>query len=221
MDSSDQRIDVFTPDPSLTKKGEAFPLIAFMHGFFGGGMFTNIYFPLVEAIASFGYVVAVPRACDLACFDDKASLPHDPLRFAHYYHQQIRVIEWAMEKAREEFEVFALVNSSAGVGIAGHSMGGQATLFTSALTNASKYPIKAAVMLHPFTHSFPAPTVPFLVLTGSKDELAYPWMAESFFNRSDACGTRAFVDKTSPPPLPPEPWTLNPKHRTLISKPAI
>ncbi|KAJ1491948.1 Alpha/Beta hydrolase protein [Baffinella frigidus] len=145
MDSSDRRVDVFSPDPNSTKPGETFPLIAFMHGFFGGGVFTTIYFPLVEAIASFGYVVVVPRACDVECFDDKASLPGDPLTFAHYYEQQLRVIDWAMEQARAEFEVFTRVNVSAGVGIAGHSMGGQATLFSAGLAKTSAYHIKAAV----------------------------------------------------------------------------
>ncbi len=42
---------------------------------------------------------------------------------------------------------FANINWTAGVGIAGHSMGGQATLFSSAY-NASAYGIKAAVMHH-------------------------------------------------------------------------
>jgi hypothetical protein len=83
-------------------------------------------------------------------------------------------------------------------------------------------------MNHPFTHTFPAPAVPFLVLTGSYDELAFPWMSAHFYEKlvgppppslpgilccqtgaaSDpstslqgACATKAFVDKMYYPHL--------------------
>ena len=146
MDSSDQHVDVFFPAANTTQPGDKFPLVVFMHGFWGGGGFTNIYYPIVSTIASYGYVVVLPRACNLACFDDKATLPGDPLGFAHYYQQQLRAIVWASEQAESATDgPFALVNSTVGVGIAGHSMGGQATLFSSAKTNTTAYNIRAAV----------------------------------------------------------------------------
>ena len=58
------------------------------------------------------------------------------------------------------------VNRSVGYGVAGHSMGGQATVFSSSYGNATGHRIRAAVMHHAFTHDYPAPTVPFLAFTG-------------------------------------------------------
>lgn len=55
-----------------------------------------------------------------------------------------------------------------GVGIAGHSMGGQSTVFASSLGNASGSNITAAVMHHAYTHAYPAPQVPFLAFTGEQ-----------------------------------------------------
>ena len=46
----------------------------------------------------------------------------------------------------------ALADFSRGVGIAGHSMGGQATLHSSEAGRAAKHGISAAAMLHAWTH---------------------------------------------------------------------
>jgi hypothetical protein len=51
-------------------------------------------------------------------------------------------------------------------------MGGQASLFSSSGGNASAYDIRAAVLHHAYTHSFPAPTVPVLVFTGEEDTVS-------------------------------------------------
>jgi hypothetical protein len=110
------------------------------------------------------YVIASPRACDIGCADDKASLPDDPLGFAHYYMQQLKAIDWAKTVPDD---VFKTVNFTAGVGIAGHSMGGQATVFSASYQNASDHGIKAAVMHHAFTHEYPGPSIPFLAMTGA------------------------------------------------------
>lgn len=55
------------------------------------------YDKLLKGLASFGYVVAAPLSCDEGCHDDRASLPHDPSAFAHYYKEQLKV--------RHSFEV--------------------------------------------------------------------------------------------------------------------
>lgn len=73
--------------------------------------------------------------------------------------------------AAKNDSMFTKMNWGGGVGVIGHSMGGQASLFSSSY-NASTYNIKAAVMLHAFTHTYPAPKVPFIVFTGDKDTTA-------------------------------------------------
>ena len=85
-----------------------------------------------------------------------------------------------------------------GVGVAGHSMGGQATLFSSSFDNATKYDIRAAVLHHAYTHSFPSPTVPFLDFTGEEDTIApAASMGLPIYLAADGSDLqRGYVDKT-------------------------
>lgn len=74
-------------------------------------------------------------------------------------------------------------------------MGGQATLFSAAY-NASTQNIKAAAMLHAFTHTYPAITnVPFLTFTGTEDTTAPPEMAQKVFDATGASSVRGIINK--------------------------
>ena len=76
-------------------------------------------------VASWGYVVAAPRACvDGVCPEDD------------YPRQQTNVIDWAKEQADDE--IFQGVDFSGGVGIFGHSMGGRAALQNAAEPRAAE-----------------------------------------------------------------------------------
>ena len=115
--------------------------------------------------------------CDVGCVTDCASLQHDPPCFGNYYQRQLDAITWAQQELflntpLYDAEPLPLVDFSHGVGIAGHSMGGQATLFSSAYFNTSAHDIRAAVLHHAYSHTFPAPTVPYLVFTGAEDTTA-------------------------------------------------
>lgn len=152
-------------------------------------------------MASFGYVIGATHQCSVGCFDDCNSLQHDPPCFGNYYKKQLKVIDWAKECAAEQSECsdpFKHVSWSSGVGVAGHSMGGQATLFSSSGQNASDYDIRAAVLHHAFTHTFPVPTVPFLDMTGELDSTAtVQGMAVPIYQAAEGSGIpRGFVDKT-------------------------
>ena len=68
-------------------------------------------------------------------------------------------------------------------------------MFSSSYGNASAYDIKAAVMHHAYTHSYPAPQIPFLAMTGSKDTTASPKMTESYYRAEGANPHRGFVNK--------------------------
>jgi len=114
----------------------------------------------------------------------------------HYYKYQLKVLDWGREMVNTSDSVMSRVDLRPGVGIGGHSMGGQATLFSSSYSNASSHDIKTAVMHHPYTHVFPAATVPFIVFTGDKDDLATPKeMAIRVFNTTGANPHRAFINK--------------------------
>jgi hypothetical protein len=189
MDSSDSRIDVFYP----TTPG-SYPLIAYAHGWKAGNP-SEDYKSLFDALVSFGYIVAAHRACDLGCVDDNASLPLDPNGFAHYYKQQLLTIEWAKAAALAEHPVLRQLNLTNGVGIAGHSMGGQSTVFSSSFNNASEHGISAAVMHHAYTHDYPPPQIPFLAFTGKEDDLASHRCTKRYYEASGGSPTKGFVNK--------------------------
>ena len=159
------------------------------------------YNDLLHHMASFGYVIGATHQCSVGCFDDCNSLKHDPPCFGNYYKKQLGVIDWAKEctAASSDCSIpFENVDWSNGVGVAGHSMGGQATLFSSSEQNATDYDIRASVLHHAFTHSFPVPTVPFLDMTGEKDTTAtVEGMAIPIYEAAEGSGVpRGFIDKT-------------------------
>lgn len=205
FDSSDRTVDIHYPDVSDSSLPKtSFPLVSYLHGMGGGDFVEPVAYAfdrqaLFPALASFGFVVAAPRACNVGCHDDKLSLRSDPPNFGNFYKQHFVNIEWVRNKtksrAEDDDDVFTLVNLSAGVGIAGHSMGGQATVFASSYENASDYDIRAAVMHHAYTHEYPAPQIPFLAFTGVEDLTAPPAMAEAFFKAPGGARPAGLVNR--------------------------
>lgn len=201
MDSSSQTINVWIPEGA---EGQKFPLISYAHGMFGGGIIEPIaYSPLLKALAKFGYVIVAPEACSLGC-SDWATRPLDPPGFKNYYKEQLKAIDWA----KSQTELFASVNFDLGVGIAGHSMGGQATVYSA---SEASHDIRAAVMHHAFTHSYPAPKVPFLAFTGTDDTTAAPAMTEKFFNADGSHPVKGLVNKVGASHHEPDITDYNPK----------
>ena len=75
FDPTDRTVEVYFPVD--TKSGN-FRLISYAHGNGGGGSGERLaYESLLAGIASFGYVVVAPQACNVGC-SDLASLPLDP-----------------------------------------------------------------------------------------------------------------------------------------------
>lgn len=192
MDKANKGIDVWYP---IGTPGQKFPLIAYAHGYSNGGKtLANVYDNHLRELAAFGYIIAAAEACDVAC-SDLASLPGDPAGFKHYYEQQLKVLEWARQSAVVGDTVLSAMDLDIGVGIAGHSMGGQSTLFSAGEGALANYSIKAAVMHHAYTHTYPAPTVPFLAFTGTEDTVASPSSTEKFYNADGAHPIRGIVNK--------------------------
>jgi len=166
-----------------------FPLVAFAHGF--DDIAFESYTAVFEEIASWGYVVVGPRACMFGCLSDCVNELADPPCYGHYYIQLLLTAGWTNTSAASLLPI----NHTTGMAVVGHSMGGQAALFASA-RNASQYNMRAAVLMHAFTHTFPTSRVPFLAFTGTADEVASPWMAKSIFNSAaHSCLPRALVNK--------------------------
>jgi dienelactone hydrolase len=209
FDSSDARVDVYYPTTGLAE-GRVVPLVSFAHGLLGGGDVMNAaYIPMLLQWAKYGFVVVAPRACSTGCKDTCVTLPGgDPACFGTFYEQQLLAIDWVREGLSADAKALLepLVNHSVGYGIAGHSMGGQATLFSSSAANATKYNVKAAVAMHPYTHAFPAPTVPFLVFTGDKDKIAPENISKKLYTTPGGCSQRGFVNKHGANHLEPLFW---------------
>lgn len=188
LDKTNQGIDVVYPVPTSGQQ-QVFPLIAYAHGFDDTG--EKNYHNLFHDMASWGYVVAVALSCKFGCTHDCVNLKFDPPCFGHYYHEQLKVIDWSHTDAASKLPI----NHTYGVGVAGHSMGGQATLFSSAY-NWSSHDIRASAMHHAFTHTFPAiADIPFIAFTGTLDLTAPPSMAEGIFNTDGAFSARGLVNK--------------------------
>jgi len=184
MDKTNDHIDVVYP---VAPAGTVFPLIAYAHGF--GDEAYSVYHDLFDEMASWGYVIGAALACKDGCISDCKDGRLDPPCFGHYYKQQLKVIDWANAQAALP------INKTCGVGVAGHSMGGQSTLYSAAY-NSSTHNIKAAAMHHAFTHTYPAiADVPFITFTGTADDVAPPFMANGIFNAKGAFGTRGLVNK--------------------------
>eukprot|EP00040_Diaphanoeca_grandis_P016596 m.85858 g.85858 ORF g.85858 m.85858 type:complete len:292 (-) comp25903_c0_seq1:129-1004(-) len=185
MDETSKKIDVC--QPVAKTPGQQFPLIAFAHGFMDEAY--EVYHDLFEEFASWGYVVAAPLACQYGCLSDCHDDPLDPPCYKEYYQQQLLTIEWANNQSALP------INVSMGCAVAGHSMGGQATLFSAAY-NSTTHNIKVAGMLHAFTHTYPAiTTVPFLTFTGTDDDVAPPEMADKIFGATGASPDRGLINK--------------------------
>lgn len=69
QDCSDRTVDVYTP---AVPAGRSVPLISYAHGLFGGGGvdWSGYLIPL-SAVASYGFVVAATRACNVGCKEQR------------------------------------------------------------------------------------------------------------------------------------------------------
>jgi hypothetical protein len=192
LDSSDRRVILHFPiDPATNASylNKSFPLISYAHGLDNE---VTDYTRLFAGIVSFGYIIAAHHACKEGCHDDPLSLRYDPPGFGNYYQQQLKVIDWLMSNASSKTSLPCTIDLTNGVAIAGHSMGGQSTLFSSSYDNASMHNISAAAMHHAFTHEYAAPAIPFLAFTGGEDVVAFPSMTEKYYK---AKGTHTVSSK--------------------------
>ena len=152
LDKTDQHVHVFYP--TNTSSDLRFPLISYAHGAAGGGELDIIgYHYIFSQMASFGYVVAAPASCSEGCADHSnrpytdcaGLLPISSPAWNSWFGEQLKTIVWARNSTDA---IFNMVSWDMGVGIAGHSMGGQATTTSAHFACAAKYNIKAAVLHH-------------------------------------------------------------------------
>jgi len=161
LDRTNQQMRIFWPGNATA--GQKFPMISYIHGMASGSLVENwlkVLDRLFEDIASWGFVIVAPSSCGqltgLACHD-KVNAPYTdcgglspvkPNGWASFYGEQLKGIEYAQNQTKAG-DVFAdLIDWSTGVGVAGHSMGGQATTLASCAACAKKWDIRSACLHH-------------------------------------------------------------------------
>lgn len=77
IDSTDPSIWLFYPLCSNSSGSECkFPLISYLHGMAGGDVDLLGYALFFEQIASYGFIIAAPDACDLGCTNPNKGKPY-------------------------------------------------------------------------------------------------------------------------------------------------
>jgi len=121
-------------------------------------------------MSSYGFIVVGTFSCNTGCHDAHKSEnarwtscgglpPLQPLGegWDAYYGEAFKIIDWAKNNSdgSNSDPLFSMIDWSAGVGIVGHSMGGQgaAAAVTGACTKA--WGVKAAVLHHPASGKIP------------------------------------------------------------------
>jgi hypothetical protein len=192
LDATDPSIWLHYPLCNATTTAcPKFPLISYAHGFAGGDIDIVGYWNHFAQLASCGFVVAAPDSCDVGCTDPSRGAPYTdcaglppftpPLPtsvFNAYYGEQLKAIEWARNMSATSTDPwFASIDWDAGVGVAGHSMGGQATTLSASAACAAKWDIRAAALHHPEIGALPWGntgvniSVPVAAFTSSGDQL--------------------------------------------------
>ena len=164
-----QDVDVFYPLSKNTS--EKYPLLVFGHGATAGETrLFEAYSGLLNNTASNGYVIIAPRSCPrVYCYD--------------FYQDMVA----SFKVAADTKNISEMIDSKAGTGIFGHSMGSLATVKASASSFTKQYNIKGAVALHsglnvarfaginlpnvslPFNPDGSEPSVPIMYITGTND----------------------------------------------------
>lgn len=168
--SGNQSAWVLYPDD-----GNKYPLISFAHGL--NAWDVTIWFPyLLENIAKQGYVVVAAEA--------------GPSCFLRQHYDQIRSLEWALQSA----ELLPHIDTSAGTGIVGHSMGGGSTITSASDASATEaYNIKVAVAMHPASGTN-APKIPILYLTGTTDSTVDPASVSQLYKQAANKDKKTFAN---------------------------
>lgn len=155
--------EVVVAYPVGAPENQTFPFISFAHGFMTGGPQTQLlHSGIMKGMASHGNIVGATKSCMAGCPDDG---------WDTYWDEQLKVILWTQSEDMLADAIIGKVNHRVGYGIAGHSMGGQATARSA--TRALDYNVKAAILLHPYADAFEDISkdlqVPTAGFTGSLD----------------------------------------------------
>lgn len=151
------------PSSNASEAAESFPVVAFHHG---AGAVPEFYSMMLRQAASHGLLVVAPTSASVTL--DFTTLGNNMLRA---YDAAV-----AASASDEASPLFGRVNASAGLGLAGHSMGGGATV-AAATARSHRKVVKAAVALHPAAVGNARRLVcPAMFVGGSEDFVTPTWL---------------------------------------------
>lgn len=176
--------------PSNPSGRETFPFLSFAHGTFVGGKIppTEVtYKPVLELVASYGFVVVAPDTCSVkACY-------------SMFSADQVATISAC--KANTSLHPGLAHATFENVGVFGHSMGGMSTLAcaggSSLGIEPADYGIAAAVSMHTCQDYLldrgGNVSVPILFTAGDADKICADGCAKKFYD-SVTYTHKAFLD---------------------------
>jgi len=177
--------------PSNGAVGEKFPLLVYAHGAAGGGVDMLAYEKHLGDLASYGFVVIAPKSCFMGCSPPKEEEPsvNEPEfcygKWPSFVYENTRAMDWAKNQTDDFANV---IDWSAGVGVAGHSMGGEVVAQLASKDFAEKYNIKAAVCEHCLMciKTGDLVSTPAMYMTGTLDTVVSPKKVKKSFTLDTA-----------------------------------
>jgi hypothetical protein len=210
-DASNQDVYVTAPVAEVVTGGDnlTFPLIAYAHGFLGGGVIDiHGYGEFFHQLSSWGFVVAAHASCNTGCampyvssrWNSCGGLPE--MKPSHgwnsFYSETLKTIEFARNNS--QLPPFDLINFSLGVAIAGHSMGGQSTAYAAGSKCTDEWDIRAAALHHPADGTNGASgrnigeniTVPLAAFTSTGDHICDASLARAIYSATPSSTPRLY-----------------------------
>jgi len=140
-----------------TTGSEKFPLIIYAHGAAGGRVDMLAYQTHFNDLAAYGFVVVAPKSCFMGCKPPKnsgswlgatgACLPWtDGPQWTSFVYENVRAIEYVKKTTSAAWA--SSIDWDAGLGVAGHSMGGEVVSQMGSSVFAKKYNVKGVVCEH-------------------------------------------------------------------------
>jgi len=182
--------------PSATSD-EKFPLVVFAHGAAGGRVDMLAYQSHFNDLAAYGFVVIAPKSCFMGCNPPKnvseqlqttsGCLPWtDGPQWTSFVYENTRAISYARKITSVDWA--SLIDWDAGLGVAGHSMGGEVVAQMGSSAFAQKYNVKGVVCEHcqMCIKTGDMITTPAMFMTGTGDFEVLPAQVKSSYNNDSA-----------------------------------
>jgi len=172
-------------------KNEKFPLVVYAHGAAGGRVDMLAYQKHFNDLAAYGYVVIAPKSCFMGCSPPKNSssvgvasgcLPWtDGPQWTSFVHENTRAVKYA-KASSADWSTF--IDWDAGLGVAGHSMGGEVVSQMASAEFKDEYNVKAVVCEHCQMCEVDGTAIetPAMFITGTGDYEVQPSQVKGAYN---------------------------------------